>query len=144
MAEYTFLHNLDFFYYFVLEIKKFTGLPFSWTSQLLATFTNRRTFILWIGPNVVILIEKYARRRIQAPPRRWHIGTLTFFHCSHKANLAYPMMNFILPLRAVSTRMGTSWGSRGPKIPWGRIATVRKSFSLLHACKTIYSVGNKK
>lgn len=49
------------------------------------------------------------------------------------------MMNFILPLRAVSTKMGTSCGSRGPKMPWGRMATVRKSFSLSQACRTSWS-----
>lgn len=51
----------------------------------------------------------------------------------------YPMMNFILPLRAVSTRIGTSCGSRGPKMPWGRMAAVRKPFSLSQASSTSWS-----
>lgn len=48
-------------------------------------------------------------------------------------------MNFILPLRAAWMRMGTSWGSLGPNIPWGRIAVVRKllsgSFALSTSCR---------
>lgn len=53
--------------------------------------------------------------------------------------MTYPMMNFILPLRAVSTRIGTSCGSRGPKMPWGRMATVRKPFSLSQASRTSWN-----
>lgn len=41
----------------------------------------------------------------------------------------YPIMNFILPFLAASMRMGTSWGSLGPKMPWGRMAVVKKFLS---------------
>ena len=41
----------------------------------------------------------------------------------------YPITNFILPFLAASMRMGTNWGSLGPKMPWGRMAVVRKFFS---------------
>ena len=50
---------------------------------------------------------------------------------------AYPMINLNLPRRARSTVVGTRWGSRGPKIPWGRIATVWKSAAL--AASTIWN-----
>lgn len=39
------------------------------------------------------------------------------FSLKQETETTYPMMNFILPLRAVSTRIGTSCGSRGPKMP---------------------------
>ena len=41
-----------------------------------------------------------------------------------------PIMNFIFPLRAVSAVIGTSWGSRGPKIPCGLTAVVNSESSL--------------
>ena len=41
--------------------------------------------------------------------------------------LAHPMMNFIFPDFAALTTVGTSWGSRGPNIPWGLTATVKIS-----------------
>lgn len=31
--------------------------------------------------------------------------------------LPYPIMNFILPFLAASIRIGTNWGSLGPKMP---------------------------
>lgn len=58
-------------------------------------------------------------------------------------------MNFILPLLAAWMRMGTSWGSLGPNIPWGRIAVVKKlllgSFALSTSCreKKITKSGEK-
>lgn len=54
------------------------------------------------------------------------------------------MMNFILPLRAVSTRIGTSCGSRGPKMPWGRMAAVRKPFSLSQASRTSWNKDTRE
>lgn len=48
----------------------------------------------------------------------------------------YPMINFIMPFLAASMRVGTSWGSLGPKMPWGRIAVVKKFFSGLLATRT--------
>ena len=36
----------------------------------------------------------------------------------------HPIMNFILPARAVLMTVGNIWGSRGPNIPWGLTATV--------------------
>ena len=38
------------------------------------------------------------------------------------------MMNFILPALAALITVGTIWGSRGPNIPWGLIATVKSSW----------------
>lgn len=48
----------------------------------------------------------------------------------------YPIINFILPFLAASTRMGTNWGSLGPKMPWGRMAMVKKFLSGSLASKT--------
>lgn len=54
-------------------------------------------------------------------------------------SLAHPIMNFILPLLAAWMRMGTSWGSLGPNIPWGRIAVVKKLLSGSFALSTSLS-----
>lgn len=36
----------------------------------------------------------------------------------------YPIIYFIFPALVVFAMVGTVWGSRGPNIPWGRMATV--------------------
>lgn len=87
---------------------------------------------------------------IQFPSKRGFVGSASILTKTIKwLSLAHPIMNFILPLLAAWMRMGTSWGSLGPNIPWGRIAVVKKllhgSFALSTSCreKKITKSGEK-